>query len=115
MHARADVTALTGEGCTALHKAASGGYADIVKILISAAGGLATQLVSAHEFSSHLCKYSRFWKDLEAKSMVKFPCSIVGLAGQAKKEMYHAPLLWHLQKGAQLECLLSKGSWTRFY
>ena len=54
VHARADVTALTAEGCTALHKAASGGYSDIVKILISAAGGLATQLVGATKSSRAL-------------------------------------------------------------
>ena len=42
----ADINAITNEGCTPLHRAASQGYADIVRLFISAAGSTASQLVS---------------------------------------------------------------------
>lgn len=56
VQAGADINAITNEGCTPLHRAASRGYADIVKLFISAAGSTASQLVSYHRL--HLQRIS---------------------------------------------------------
>jgi hypothetical protein len=80
IQARADVMAITGEGCTALHKAAGGGYSDIVKILISAAGPMATQLVGSKHtaFESGHClqhpvgiilqSFGDYWQEQDKKT-----------------------------------------------
>ena len=49
VQAGADINAITNEGCTPLHRAASRGYADIVKLFISAAGSTASQLVNYYQ------------------------------------------------------------------
>ena len=46
LQARADINAITNEGCTPLHKAAGAGHVEIVKMIVTAAGQAVSQVVS---------------------------------------------------------------------
>ena len=55
---RADIIASSNEGCTPLHKAAAGGHGEVVRMILSAAGPLVSQLVSSRGFLETLAGFN---------------------------------------------------------